>query len=122
MREAARRLSILAFAALVVLGLAWELWLAPLRPGGSMLALKVLPLALAIPGIARGRVRTYQWWSMGILAYLCEGVVRATTDPGMSRVLASVETALALAAFAAILIFVRASRQAGRAPSVRAGH
>lgn len=112
----------LAFAALIVLGLAWELWLAPLRPGGSMLALKVLPLALAIPGIARGRVRTYQWWSMGILAYLCEGVVRATTDPGMSRVLASIETALALAAFAAILIFVRASRQAGRAPSVRAGH
>ena len=30
--------------ALIVLGLAWELWLAPLRPGGSMLALNVLPL------------------------------------------------------------------------------
>ncbi|HWS75261.1 MAG TPA: DUF2069 domain-containing protein, partial [Quisquiliibacterium sp.] len=51
--EAARRLSIFAFAGLVALGLAWELWLAPLKPGGSMLALKVVPLALALPGIAR---------------------------------------------------------------------
>jgi hypothetical protein len=32
---------------LIVLGLAWELWLAPLRPGGSLLALKVLPLVRA---------------------------------------------------------------------------
>jgi len=113
--EAARRLSIIAFAGLVALGLAWELWLAPLRPGGSMLALKVLPLALALPGIARGRLRTYQWWSMGILAYLCEGLVRATSDRGTSAALAVVQIVLATLAFAAILLFVRAARADSRA-------
>lgn len=108
--ETARRLSVAAFVALAALALAWELWLAPLRPGGSLLALKALPLLLALPGIARGRVRTYQWWSMGILAYLCEGLVRATSDPGTSATLAVVEIALALLAFLSILLYVRAAR------------
>ena len=115
--KTARSLSIAAFAGLIVLGLAWELWLAPLRPGGSMLALKVLPLALALPGIVRGRLRTYQWWSMGVLAYLCEGVVRATSDRGTSALLAIVEVALACVAFAAILGFARASRRLGPSAS-----
>lgn len=108
--ETARRLSVAAFVALAALGLAWELWLAPLRPGGSLLALKALPLVLALPGIARGRIRTYQWWSMGILAYLCEGLVRATSDRGTSAMLAIVEIALALLAFLSILLYVRAAR------------
>src|SRR5690606_29197644 len=108
--EIARRLTIAAFAGLVALGLAWELWLAPLRPGGSMLALKVLPLLLALPAIVRGRVRIYQWWSMGILAYLCEGLVRATSETGASALLAGVEIALSCLAFGGILAFVRAAR------------
>jgi uncharacterized membrane protein len=44
-----------ALAALIVLCLAWELWLAPLRPGGSLAALKALPLALPLGGILRGK-------------------------------------------------------------------
>ena len=36
---------------LVLLGLAWELWLAPLRPGGSWWAIKVLPLCVPLAGI-----------------------------------------------------------------------
>ena len=110
--ETARRLTVAAFAGLVLLGLAWELWLAPLRPGGSMLALKVLPLVLALPAIFRGRVRTYQWWSMGILAYLCEGLVRATSERGTSALLAGGEIALSCLAFGGILAFVRAARAA----------
>jgi len=110
--ETARRLTVAAFAGLVALGLAWELWLAPLRPGGSMLALKVLPLLLALPAILRGRIRTYQWWSMGILAYLAEGLVRATSDRGASALLAGGEIALSCLAFAGILAFVRAARAA----------
>ncbi|MFP5460088.1 MAG: DUF2069 domain-containing protein [Gammaproteobacteria bacterium] len=114
--ETARRLTVAAFAGLVALGLAWELWLAPLRPGGSMLALKVLPLLLALPAIVRGRVRTYQWWSMGILLYLAEGLVRATSDRGASALLAGGEIALSCLAFGGILAFVRAARaQASRA-------
>ena len=107
----ARHLTTAAFVALIALGLAWELWLAPLRPGGSWLALKVVPLALGLPSIARGRVRAYPWWSMGILLYLCAGLVRATSDRGASAVLAWIETALVALAFAAILGHVRAARR-----------
>ncbi len=73
---ALRRLVVASFVALIALGLAWEFWLAPLRPGGSALSLKVLPLVFALPSMVRGRVRTYQWWSMLVLAYLAEGLVR----------------------------------------------
>ena len=65
--------------ALIFLCLAWELWLAPLRPGGSWLALKALPLLLPLMGILHGRRYTYQWASMLILAYFAEGVMRGYT-------------------------------------------
>lgn len=106
----AQRVVLACFGALVVLGLLWELWLAPLRPGGSLLALKVVPLALAMPALARGRLRAYQWWSMGILLWLCEGLVRATSDRGPSAALAVVETVLAGVAFGALLVAARAHR------------
>jgi uncharacterized membrane protein len=69
----ARMAAVAALGALIALSLAWELWLAPLRPGGSWLALKALPLALPLGGILKGRRHTYQWSSMLILAYLAEG-------------------------------------------------
>lgn len=93
--------------ALIFLGLAWELWLAPLRPGGSLLALKVLPLLLPLFGILRGRTYTFQWSSMLILAYLAEGVVRAWSDRGLSAQLALAQTLLSLAFFSGALIYVR---------------
>ena len=65
-----------------MLCLAWEMWLAPLRPGGSLLALKALPLSLAIPGVLNGRRYTYQWSLMLILAYFAEGVTRAWSERG----------------------------------------
>ena len=99
------------FAALVLLGLAWELWLAPLRPGGSLLALKVLPLCAALSPLARGQVRAFQWWSMLILLYLMEGIVRGTSDRGLSMQLAWIETALAGAAFGATLLYMRTLRR-----------
>ena len=108
--KTSHRIVLACVAALIVLGLAWELVLAPLRPGGSMLALKVVPLVLALPALARGGVRTFQWWSMAILIYLCEGLVRAVSDPGLSATLAWIETALAATAFAAILAYVRGRR------------
>jgi len=108
-----RQLTVALAGALVVLGMAWEMWLAPARPGGSMLALKVLPLAVALPALIRGRVRAYQWWSMLILLYVCEGVVRGMSDAGaLSRLLGWLEAALATGAYAAILLYVRAARAA----------
>jgi uncharacterized membrane protein len=93
--------------ALIFLGLAWELWLAPLRAGGSLLALKVLPLLLPLFGILRGNIYTYQWSALLILAFFAEGVVRAWSDHGLSARLAVAEIALALAFFSACVLYVR---------------
>lgn len=109
-----RRLVVGSFIALVLLGLAWELWLAPLRPGGWALSLKVVPLALALPSLTRGRVRAYQWWSMLVLVYFAEGIVRATSDRGASVPLAIVEIGLATLAFTGILLYVREARKPAR--------
>jgi uncharacterized membrane protein len=97
-----------------VVCLAWELWLAPLRPGGSLLALKALPLALPLKGIFSGKRYTYQWSSMLILAYFAEGVTRAWSEAGMSRSLAIAEIALSLGYFAAAVGFARLTRPEAR--------
>lgn len=103
------RLSSTSLVGLLFLCLAWELWLAPLRPGGSMLALKALPLLLPLFGILRGKRYTHQWTSMLALAYVTEGLVRAMSDQGMSQWLAVAETVLAILLFAACLGHARAS-------------
>ncbi len=106
--EATRWLAFGSAAALVVLGLAWELWLAPLRPGGSWVALKVLPLLAALPGLYLRRMYTYRWTSLLVWAYFTEGVVRATgRGVGDSLPLALLETALSIALFTACALHVR---------------
>jgi uncharacterized membrane protein len=102
----------LSLASLIALCLLWELWLAPLRPGGSFLALKALPLVLPLPGILRGKRYTYQWSSMLILAYFAEGVVRAWADAGLSGRLAAAEIVLSVAFFAAAVSYARRTRAA----------
>ena len=92
---------------LIALCLAWELWVAPLRPGGSMLALKVLPLLAPLFGILRGRRYTYQWASMMILLYLTEGIVRALTEHGPAQAMAALEILLALVFFASAILYAR---------------
>lgn len=105
-----RLIAIVSLAALIVLCLAWELWLAPLRPGGSLIALKALPLALPLPGVIAGRRYSYQWSSLLILAYFAEGATRAWAESGVSRTLALTEVALSLAFFAAAVSYARATR------------
>jgi uncharacterized membrane protein len=95
---------------LLVLCLAWELWLAPLRPGGSLLALKAAPLALPLGGILAGRRTTYQWSSMLILAWFAEGVMRAWSERGLAQALAGAEIALSLAFFASAVAVARQTR------------
>ena len=97
------RLASISLLGLLFLCLAWELWLAPLRPGGSMLVLKALPLLLPLFGILRGNRYTHQWTSMLALAYVAEGLVRAVSDQGASQALAMVETVLAMLLFAGCL-------------------
>lgn len=103
------RLTSSSLVGLLFLCLAWELWLAPLRPGGSMLALKALPLLLPLFGILRGKRYTHQWTSMLALAYVTEGLVRAVSDQGASQVLAMAETVLAILLFAGCLGYARAT-------------
>jgi uncharacterized membrane protein len=99
-----------SLAALIVLCLAWELWLAPLRPGGSLMALKALPLTFPLRGILTGRRYTYQWSSMLILAYFAEGVTRAWSDTGLSQMMAFLEVVLSLLFFAAAVTYARLGR------------
>jgi uncharacterized membrane protein len=107
-----------ALVALIVLAVAWERWLAPLRPGGSALVIKALPLAVALPGVLRRRLYTFQWASMLILLYVAEGVVRGMTDAQPSARLGWIETALAvlflLCALAYVAPFKRAAKGARR--------
>jgi uncharacterized membrane protein len=99
-----------ALAALILLCLAWELWLAPLRPGGSTLALKAAPLALPLYGILSGRRYTYQWSSMLVLAYFIEGIVRAWSERGTSQLLACAEILLSVIFFACVVAYARLTR------------
>jgi uncharacterized membrane protein len=95
--------------ALIFVGLAWELFLAPLAPGGSWWVLKIVPLMIALPGVLRERRYTLQWSTLVIWLYAAEGATRAYTDRGMSAGLAALELALALAYFGAAVATLRSS-------------
>jgi uncharacterized membrane protein len=113
-----RALAVAATLALIGLGLAWELWLAP--TGRGTLAVKVLPLFLPLPGLLRLRLYTYRWLSLGVWLYVAEGAVRAGSDLGISATLAVIEVAIALVLFTACCIHVRARLRAGAALAVAA--
>ncbi len=92
---------------LILLGLLWELWLAPLRPGGSVLALKVLPLCLPLAGLLKNRMFTYRWVSLFVWLYFIEGVVRAWGDKAPSNYYAMAEVVLCVILFTACALHVR---------------
>lgn len=106
--------------ALIALCLLWELKIAPLRPGGSLLVLKVLPLLLPLRGVLKGRLYTLQWASMLILLYFMEGVVRAWSDPSpISAVMGGIEVALSLVFYLCAVFYLRPAKRAARRPSAR---
>ncbi|MFK3737862.1 DUF2069 domain-containing protein [Massilia sp. TN1-12] len=100
-----------AVTSLVLLGawlLAWEIVVAPLHPGGSLLALKALPLLLPLRGVIKRDLYTLQWSSMVILIYFIEGVVRAWSDQSeLSRLMALGEALLVCAYFVFALLYLR---------------
>jgi uncharacterized membrane protein len=105
-----RYLATITLAVLIVGALVWELWLAPLRPGGSWLALKAMPLLLPLRGVIRGDIYTYRWATMLVLAYLAEGVVRAYTERAPAAAFAIAEVALSILFFTLAIIYVRPVR------------
>ncbi len=110
MTRAAYLLACSSLIALIFLGLAWELRLAPLHPGGSGLVFKVMPLLVPLFGILHGRRYTYKWASLLILLYFAEGLVRFTTDAEPGKWLALAEAALSVTFFAATIAYVRGTR------------
>jgi len=102
-----RVLAVGSLLGLIALGLAWELFLAPLRPGGSWLVLKVLPLCLPLAGLLKNRMYTYRWVSLLVWLYFIEGVVRASGDRPPGSYLAMLEVLLCLALFAACVLHIR---------------
>src|SRR5438105_9732507 len=88
--DATRWLAVGSLLALIVLSLAWELWLAPIRPGGSpvIAGIKALPLCIPLAGLLRRRMYTYRWLSLLLWLYFIDGVVRAWSEPGLAAQLA----------------------------------
>ena len=102
-----RILAVASLLGLIILGLAWELVLAPIRPGGSWLALKVLPLCIPLAGLLKNRMYTYRWVSLLVWLYFTEGAVRAYSDKVPGNYLAMGELFLCLTLFIACALHVR---------------
>ena len=115
-----RRLATACLLGLILLGLAWELWLAPIKPGGSLLALKVLPLCLPLAGVLKNRMYTYRWLSLVVWLYFTEGVVRAWSDKAPGAWLALAEVLLCLGLFAACALHVRLRQKNAKAAALAA--
>jgi len=113
---ALQRVAITSLIALLLWCVVWEIWFAPLRPGGTLLFLKAFPLAFAVRGVARGSLYTIQWASMLVLLYLMEGVVRVMSDPpGPSISAAWVEVVLSTIFFFCSIFYVRPAKRAAKA-------
>jgi uncharacterized membrane protein len=110
----ALRVAIVAWLALLALCIAWESVLAPLRPGGSWLVLKALPLLLPLRGVLRGDPATMQWALLLDLLYVAEGAVRIF-EPAPFAYGAVAELLFAGAFFAAALVYLHPYKKAARA-------
>jgi uncharacterized membrane protein len=106
--------SVVSLVLLILLCVAWELALAPLRPGGSWLVLKVVPLLIPLRGVLKRDLYTMQWSSMLILLYFGEGIVRATSDRGLSATLGWVEVALTCIFFTCAVLYLRPFKKAAK--------
>ena len=105
--QLSRSLAVGSLIGLILLSLLWELWLAPLRPGGSWLAIKALPLCIPLAGLLKNRMYTYRWVSLVVWLYFAEGVIRLQGDAWPSKGFAGVEILLCLMLFTASALHVR---------------
>lgn len=112
-QKVAWRWSIAAWVALIVLGLAWETVLAPLRPGGSWLALKVVPLLLPLPAMLRGSAYAMQVALFIVLLCVLEGSARML-EPAPAAWLAALQLLLAIGFFVAAIIYLRPMKIAAK--------
>ena len=109
-----RWLAVGSHLGLIILGLVWELLLAPVRPGGSWLAVKVLPLCIPLAGLLKNRMYTYRWVSLLVWIYFAEGIVRAYGDRPPGSWLAMAEVVLCVALFVACVLHIRLRQRHAR--------
>ena len=117
-QQTAQRVAAATWVALLLLTVLWEWLLAPLRPGGSWLVLKGLPLLLPLAGVLRGDVKAMQWAVLLSLLYLAEGSVRIFDAPAVAA-LAAIEILLALAFFVSGIVYLRPFKLAAKAGTRR---
>ena len=103
-------ITVIAVVAMVLLTTAWELWLAPINPGGSWVVLKAFVLLLPLRGLLHGRRYTFQWYTMFVLMFFMEGVMRAWSDKGLSQTLAMIQVALTVISFVSATLYAKYSR------------
>ncbi|KQV48005.1 hypothetical protein ASC95_18680 [Pelomonas sp. Root1217] len=108
-----RNLALAATVVLILLCLAWELWLAP--TGRGTLAVKALPLLAAPVGLWRYRMYTYRWLALAIWLYVMEGLVRSTSEGGLGQWLALGEVLLGVVIFTACTAQIRQRLAAAKA-------
>ena len=107
--------AIASLVLLIVWLVAWEMFVAPLHPGGSWLALKAVPLLIPLGGVIKRDIYTLQWSSMVILLYFIEGVVRAWSDKlPVSQLMAWGEIVLVCVYFVCALLYLRPYKQAAK--------
>lgn len=100
---------------LIVWCILWEMWIAPLKPGGSWMVLKAAPLLIPLAGVIKRDVYTLQWTSMMILLYFSEGVVRGWSDTGtMSAWLGWGEALIVIVYFVCAIMYVRPYKKAAK--------
>ena len=109
---ASARLAVAGTLALALLELLWEIVVAPLTPDGYWLAVKALPLAVLLPGVASGARKPRQWLALLLPFYAAEGLVRAVAEPGRHAVVAAAACVIAAVAFVALLVWFRRERRA----------
>lgn len=86
----------------------------PLRPGGSWLWLKAVPLLLGLRGVVQRNVYTLQWVAMLLLLYLAEGSLYLMTGNTRSALLGGLEMGLAIACFLSMILYLRPLKQAAK--------
>ena len=110
----AHRTAFISMILLVLLSISWEWLLAPLRPGGSWLVLKAIPIILCLRGLYLADNYTMQASSMLILLYFAEGLVRLN-DPWPNLILSIIEITLCIIIFISLLIHLRPLKKAAKA-------
>ncbi|MDR9406685.1 MAG: DUF2069 domain-containing protein [Spiribacter sp.] len=104
------------YIGLILLLIAWMVWLDP--PPASLrsplLVVFLLPLLLGVRGVLHGRRYTLQWTGMLVLVYFVHGLI-ATTGASPQRWLGVAETLLTLGYFGLMMLVLRDGKRAHKA-------